>query len=481
MKSPFLGAFSVSRSRDLSDCQCINLFPEYVETAQGKEVGALYMTPGLTLKATAGAGPIRGLKTWQGNLYALTNNTLVKFDTAFNQTSLGTGGNTQGSVSFVANPTQIAYFDGVGGFSWNGTTFASISLPFVTPGIATEQDGFVLVNQKSSNKVWQSNLNDLTTWNALNFTSADARPENVQAIFDLKRQVYVFKEASTEIWVNQGNPGFVFQRIEGVFIEQGTVAPFSIAKGGESLFWLSQSENGNGMVLMTGGVQPERISTHALEYRIGQYSTISDAIGYCYQDEGHMFYVLTFPTAGETWVYDATYGKEVPSWHMRAAFSNGAFSRHQGNCYAFFNGQHIIGDYQSGKLYALDMDTYTDAGAQRKWLRTWRALKTPVFEPVRFESLMIDCTSGIAVPPASNPTLTLRWSNDNGYNWSPEQYSTGMQTGQTASRSFFNRLGATRRNTGLDRIFELSSTDQFQVALIGAEIGFRSRKGENAV
>jgi hypothetical protein len=34
----------------------------------------------------------------------------------------------------------------------------------------------------------------------------------------------------------------------------------------------------------------------------------------------------------------------------------------------------------------------------------------------------------------------------------------------------FRRLGSTRRNSGLDRIFELSSTDQFPVALIGADL-----------
>ena len=42
MKTPFLGTAYVSRSRDLSLEQCINLYPEIVETKQGAQVGAFY-------------------------------------------------------------------------------------------------------------------------------------------------------------------------------------------------------------------------------------------------------------------------------------------------------------------------------------------------------------------------------------------------------------------------------------------------------
>lgn len=478
--TPLLGAFSVSRSRDISDCRSVNLYPEFVENKlAGKTPGALYMTPGLDLKTTIGAGPIRGLGTLMNAdgssaLYAVSNNTLVKMDTSFNQTAVGTGGNTTGPVSFVSNATQIAYFDGTNGFSWDNTTFATISLPFVNPGVATEQDGFVLVNQKFTNKVWQSNLSDLTTWNALNFTSLDARPENGKAVFELKRNVYCFKDTTTEIYSNQGLPGFAFQRDQGAFIEQGLAAPFSAAKGGDTLFWLSQNASGQGMVFSTSTLAPTRISTHALEFHFGQFSTISDAIGFSYQAEGHVFYQLTFPTAGETWVYDQTSSNlsGQPQWHQRAAFSNGVFSRHQSNCYAFFNGQHIVGDFASGKIYALNMDTLTDAGAQRKWLRTWRALEKPVYRPFRFDNLFVDMTTGIATPPSANPLVTLRWSDDGGYNWSPEQYGAQGSLGQTPKRVFFTRLGSTKADQGLDRIFELSSSDQFQVALMAAEINY---------
>ena len=70
MKTPFLGGYGVSRSLNVSDNQLVNLFPEIVETKDGKDVGAFYLAPGLTLKLTlAGgsnfsSGPIRGMAVW---------------------------------------------------------------------------------------------------------------------------------------------------------------------------------------------------------------------------------------------------------------------------------------------------------------------------------------------------------------------------------------------------------------------------------
>jgi hypothetical protein len=63
----------------------------------------------------------------------------------------------------------------------------------------------------------------------------------------------------------------------------------------------------------------------------------------------------------------------------------------------------------------------------------------------------------------------LRWSDDGGKNWSNEIIEAAGPTGATAQTVSFRRTGSTRVLTGLDRILELSSTDRFKVAIIGAE------------
>jgi len=284
--------------------------------------------------------------------------------------------------------------------------------------------------------------------------------------------VYVFKATGAFVYVNAGLSGFAFQRLDGVSLDAGCIAPNSVAKVGESLIWLGQNEQGQGVIYGASGYQSQRLSTHAIEHTISKYPTISDAIAYAYQQEGHYFYQLTFPAGNETWVLDmsATKSLGVPAWHQRAAFSNGNFSRHQTATQAFFAGQTIVGDIQSGNLYSYDLDNYTDNGAPRKWLRSWRARDKSSEHVGRVNYLEIKAETGVMQNPNANPQMVLRQSYD-AYSWSPEIFSPVGGTGATGQRIKFNRLGTERRGLGEDRIFELSSTDAFKVALLEAIIG----------
>lgn len=347
-----------------------------------------------------------------------------------------------------------------------------VSLPFPGASTATYQDGFGLINQLGTNNVWQSNLQDLTTWDALNFSEADADPDNVVAISDALREVWVVKEKHTEIWINAGLNGFAFQRLDGVYIEYGTAAPATLVRRVDSLFWLGQDKDGNNQVLMSEGYKMVVISTPALQYAIDQYERVDDAFAFSYQQEGHSFYFITFPTGNATWVYDIGESRKfgAPMWHQRAAFSNGLLNRHWASCSEFFNEKVLVGDYQNGNVYAFNLDALTDNGAQRKWVRSWRALSQPQFQPREFDSLQIDMQTGVGVPPNSSPHAMLEWSDDGGHRWSDQRIQSVGKTGETYIRVKFNRLGSTRLNSGLDRIFRLSSTDAFAVTLIGAEI-----------
>lgn len=354
----------------------------------------------------------------------------------------------------------------------SANTLSQVQLPFSNPGIASYQDGFVLVLEQGTDTWWQSGLFDVTTWDPLNFASAEGLPTNIIAVAEIHREQWLFKSNCIEVWINAGLNGFAFQRLEGVFIETGIAAAFSVSKCGEFLVWLTKSDEGQGQIAMANGYQPQIVSTHSMEREIASYPIISDAVSYSYQQEGHLFYVINFPSGNATWVYDVSASAEagVPMWHRRAAFSNGQFSRDQGNNHALFRGQHLVGDYQTGNIYALNLDSQLDNGQQRKWVMTWRAMPASTMQPVRFSSLQIDMQTGIGVPAGTNPQLMLRWSDDGGHSWSNSIQGSAGKTGETKRRVKFTRLGATRRNAGLDRVFELSSADPFAVALIGAEL-----------
>lgn len=473
--SPILGGHGVSRSLNLAANQCINLYQTVRDTKDGKAPAALFMCPGLDLLCAAGNGPVRALHVANGTLFAVSGNGVYSVSSSYGVTLLGTIGTTTGPVSIIDNGPfkQVAFFDGIGGYLYSiaSATFSSLSLPFSGPVQATYQDNFGLVYAANTQEWFQSNAGDLSTWGALAFTSSDGSPDNVSSIISIHREVWVLKTNHSEVWVNAGTSNFAFSRLDGIFLQQGCVAPFSAAiggKNGDNLFWLAANEEGQGRVVMVQGYAAQTISSVDMSSEVATYTKISDAIGYCYEQEGEQFYVITFPTAGVTWCYSV----RANLWHKRAAFSNGQWSRHWSNCFAFFNGKCIVGDYRNGNIYAFNLDNPTDNGTARKWLRVWRALPKATMQPVRFNFLAIDMETGMQVNPSANPQIMLRWSDDGGHNWSSVQSFLSVgKTGQTAQRIKFNRLGSTKRNGGLDRIFELSSTDAFKVSIMGASVG----------
>lgn len=470
MKTQFLGTAYRSRSKTLASDRCVNLYPEIVETGQAAAVGAFYGTPGLRLLASVGTGPIRGMLPVEQALYVVSGVGVYRVSPSFVVTQLGTIPTGSGAVSIISNGAQTVVFDGINGYLIYNGAVSTLSLPFANPASATFQDGFGLVSQAATDVIWQSNYNDLSTWNSLNFQPINNNGGNIQALIDVHRQVYIFKETKGYFMINAGNAGFSFQLLDGVSLEFGCAAPNSVALCHETVMLVAQADEGRAIIYGIDGYEPRRRSTHAIEWAMSQYPTITDAIAYSYQQEGHYFYQVTFPSGNATWVLDLTASARLgyDAWHERAAFSNGQFSRHQTATMAAFSQEIVVGDFNNGNLYAYDLDVFTDNGAPRKWLRSWRALAKTNIKPARGNALEIQMESGLDVVTAGAQAV-LRQSFD-GSTWSSEWFAPVGALGQTQNRLKFNRLGVDSRGLGSDRIFELSSTDAFKVALLGADM-----------
>jgi hypothetical protein len=281
------------------------------------------------------------------------------------------------------------------------------------------------------------------------------------------------KENFTAFWINVGAAPFAFQRLDGVYPHKGCAAPASLVVADERAMWLGKSNSGQGTFYAFRGYAPDRISTFAIEYQIGQYPTISDCIGMTYTMEGHVFFIWTFPTANATWVYDATASEimKVPMWYQWGQFVGGVLTRWSPNWTTLFANEVIAGDCANGNIYRLDMDALTDNGAAKKCLRSWRHLAEDVESAAKCNFLDIECDTGLNVSANVNPQLVLRQSLDGGLSWSAEQYQTAGQTGVTNLDIRFSRLGATRRGLNNDRLFELSTTDQMRIGWLGASTG----------
>lgn len=506
MKTPILGSSYVARSVNAADNRCVNLFPEAIPEG-GKEPGFLNRCPGLRLLGTLGTGPIRGMYTFDGTGYVVSGNKFFKVTSfPYASTELGNvpGG---GPVVMSDNGTQLFIACNGPSYIYNKTTdvLAPISDSDFMGAVAVGYlDGYFVFNEPNSQKVWITSLLDGTSIDPLDFASAEGSPDKLVTLIVDHREVWLFGTSSVEVWYNSGALDFPLQRIQGAFNEIGCAAAYSVAKLDNSIFWLGADARGRGIVYRANGYTGTRVSTHAVEWQVQQYGDISDAIGYTYQQDGHAFYVLIFPSANTTWVFDAA----TNAWHERAGFANGVFTRHRSNCHAAFGNEAVVGDYENGNIYALDLRVYDDNGAPQKWLRSWRALPTGQnnLKRTAHHSLQLDCESGVGlnqvdpfdetgvsgdvlltesgsflitedgnniavtyqITPMMNPKVILRWSDDGGHTWSNEHFAGMGSLGNYQNRVFWRRLGMTQKLR--DRVYEISGTDPVKIAIMGAEL-----------
>lgn len=500
MQSPILGSAYTARSVNAADNRMVNLFPEIIPEG-GKTPAFLNRAPGLKLEFAVGTGPVRGLWTFGGYAYVVSGNTLYKVDSQYNITTIGLVAN-DGPVSMTDDGTHLFIACNGPSFVYNATTLAygQITDPDF-PGALTVSylNGYFVFIQPDSQLVWVTQLLDPTSIDPLDFASAEGSPDLLVSSITDHSEVWLFGTNSVEVWYNSGAVDFPLQRIQGAFNEIGCAATYSVAKLDNGLFWLGADARGRGIVYRSNGYTGQRISTHAVEWQIQQYGDISDAIAYTYQQDGHAFYVLTFPTANATWVYDVA----TQAWHERASYTNGDFGRHRSNCQMAFNNEIMVGDYQNGNIYSFDLTVYTDHNRVQKWLRSWRALPTGQNNLKRTaqHSLQIDAETGVGLPGITEvpghiykspfiivgdfyindeviivpevdnfvqPKVMLRWSDDGGHTWSNEHWRSMGGVGEYGQRVIWRRLGMTGKLR--DRVYELSGTDPVKIAITGAEL-----------
>lgn len=312
------------------------------------------------------------------------------------------------------------------------------------------------------------------------FALKDSSTDNIVTHEENNREWWVIGERTTEVWYNAGNTIFSFSRVPGVGPQVGCSAAYSLARMGLSLVWLAKNEQGENVVVQSVQYSWQRISNHAVETAFASYPVVSDAIGYAYEEAGHLFYVLTFPTADVTWVYDGTASQQLnkPCWHRRASFdpAAGQYHRHRGNCFIDFADMRLVGDYQNGTIWQMSRSFYTEGSAplraQRRSKHVW---KPDARTRIAQSSLQIEFTPGIGtggiVFPNSgfnqgqNPQAMLRWSDDGGFTWSHEHWrSIGIQ-GAYKNRAKWNRLGRAR-----DRVYEVTVSDPVPRDVIGATL-----------
>lgn len=473
----FVGPTYVSQSITADAEDVMNWYVETIRAPYATARTALYPTPGVESIGVAVAGPGRAHSYIDSREFAVVGAQFVEYTV--------TGGipTVRGTVATDGNPATISYNGDGGGqvfitsggngylFTLATNVFASIAALAGKATIGDQLDGYFLALDSATSTLYISDLLDGSTWDPTQFAQRSIASDPWISMKVANRYIYLFGTETSEVWYDAGAFPFPFQpHPSGSLIQYGCGAAFSPEVVTGTVVWLSATSSGEGAVLRISGFTPETISTYPIQVAFNGYSTLADAVGDTYDDLGHTFYILTFPTASATWVWDA----QENLWHKRGTWisEDNQYIAWRPLYHAFAFGEHRMLDIETANLYRMSSDTATDvldSDGNARLIRRYRRAPALIFENERlffakFE-LLLETGLGLVTGQGSDPQVMMRHSNDGGYTWSQERWRTAGAIGRYGTRCEWYRCGSGRR-----RVFEVTVTDPIPWRLIGAFI-----------
>jgi len=470
-----------------ADCErTVNWYPEQSQAAASPHPAALYPSPGFTEYVTVSDLNCRALFAMAGRCYAVVGGHVYQVYVT-NTASIVTGG----TVTNDPNPASIASNGAAGGELLIGSGTNAYLLTIATNTLSAsiaalagkctmvgQIDGYFLSFDSATSTFYISEINDGSTWDPTQYAQRSIAPDPWKAmVVDGNRQIWLIGEQTGEVWYDAGTSPFPFAPVPGSVFGYGTSAPYSVKLANDTMIWLSQTADGAGVVVAATGLEPQRVSSFAVETAIARYareSTITDAEAVVYSDQGHTFYCLTFPSANATWVFDLS----TNLWHERGVWdvSDGDYDLWgpRSHCYAFE--RHLTGDRTSGLICTMSTTAATECNGDliRRvrippplWLGNSRRMFVSRLE------LLLEPGLGTASGQGVDPQVMLRTSTDL-KRWSNTQTAAAGAQGAFNTRVYWTRLASA------DRVWvpELTVSDPIPWRIVGANVEGRNFQGQ---
>ena len=469
------GTYQVSSVIDEEDL--MNGYLEKADSPGSRTPIAILRTPGKkTFAQLEDEIAVPGLFIVNGRRFAAASNLWELTPSGpVNRGSLGSVPVTPTQI--LANETQLVVLNNGNLFILTFATnvFSAVDMTQFNGPVAqiVFVDGYVIATLQNSHTFQQSNLEDASTWSGLNIATISYFPDNIVSMIADRRIIWFWSGKQAIGYYNAGAGFPVFIPIQGAFLQSGSGAAFATSLLDNSVYWLDQDDRGNMIARKLVGISgSQRVSTHATELAWQSYAKTSDAVSYSYQEDGHTFWQIFFPSAnngnGATWDYDVATGY----WHRRGAWSqdSGTYIADRSMCHLADGDLHLVGDPFSGKVYQQSLSFYSDDGAIIRGFRRSPTLnnenKWGYFEQIEFDmetgvSPEVTLIGDDGLP--RNPQVMLRWSNDGGKTWPTNTYFLSLGQPGTTKRVIKRMLGRSRK-----RVWELAWSDPIAIKIADA-------------
>jgi hypothetical protein len=222
-------------------------------------------------------------------------------------------------------------------------------------------DGYVFVMDQSAT-VWQSDLEDPTSWNPINYLTVLGEPDLGIGIAKHFNYLVAFKQWTTEFLYDNANPvGNVLATNTTARIELGCADGDSIQQLEETVIWMATTKEGGRIMAMLDGLQARPISNKAVETYLNA-SDLSGIYSWVYKISGHTFYGLVITDQNVTLVYDL----QEKEWHMwTTSKQNIGGTENYFECsfvvpYPFNANAYYVLDAVNGLVFTLSPNNYVD-------------------------------------------------------------------------------------------------------------------------
>lgn len=460
-KSLPLQSWNLNSSKPASGSILMNCYAEQLPE-DAKTPFLIQRTPGISTKATIGNGPTYNGHAAFGYIWVVSGTKLYRVSgptASYAATLIGDIGTISANgVDIEHNDTSIVVVNNPNAFYYNNSTSTFGQITDVDfPGASDVEflDNFLLFIEPDSGRFFGADLGSSTSFDALNFATAEGSPDDLIGIKVDHRQAVLFGTESVEIWGNTGVAGFPFERAINGYVEIGCLSGQSIAKQDNSVFWLANDYT----IRRLDGATPVRVSTHAVEQSIVR-STITACRAFSYSQGGHLFYVISFPEI--TWVYDCT----IQRWHNRSTYG---YDRWTAGWHAQAFGLEIVGHTDDALIGTLEPDIYSEWGGIQRAAWQFQTIYAEDRRAIhdRFD-MVVEYGVGTSTGQGSDPEIMLDYSDDGGITWESLPNKKLGPIGNYIYTVDWEKLGSARQRT-----YRGAVSDPVKVAITDAQVSVR--------
>jgi len=381
--------------------RALNMF---LRPGDGVSQGMMIGRSGAVAHATLLAGAVgRASVDVNGVLYVCAGGALYSVTTAGVATKIS-GKIADDRKTFMATDgTQVAIVANQKYWVYDGATLSEYATGAISnPSAVAFQDGYFIVTGAIGDRddaFTVSNIDDATTFNALDFAYAENAPDAIVNVVSDHGQLWLFGTKTVEVFWNSGNVDFPFERNSGALIEEGCLDGKTVAQSDNSVFWVRPDR----AVLRSAGGVAQVISTREIQEALTAETV---KFGLAFTDKGHKFYAVT--TDKSSYCYDITTGV----WHERTYGTDAGREWWVVSSSTIAGTEYLLTD--TGLVVTTDPDTYTDNGATI----VGEATTAPIEQggnPFSVSRVIVQARSG-ATSTTTTPQIALATTRD-GRTW----------------------------------------------------------------